>query len=158
MNHEASSPPSAKVVRTTLALALASALASCAPPGPAGDSGVDAGVPAFAEIQMIYTTNCSVGRSCHAANGRFPVLVTGMSHAATVGVMSMQIAMPMITPGNVERSYLWHKINGTMSTLAECRAMGADCGTRMPMVGGGELSAAQLDTFRRWIAAGAPSQ
>jgi hypothetical protein len=89
--------------------------------------------------------------------GRFPVLVEGMSHAATVGVMSQQIAMPMVTAGNVERSYLWHKINGSMSTLAECRAMGADCGTRMPMVGGGELTAAQLDTFRRWIAGGAPN-
>lgn len=146
------------VSRAGASLVVMSALFACAPTGPATDSGVDAGAPSYAEIQGIYTTNCAVGRSCHGMNGRFPVLVDGMSHAATVGVTSMQIAMPMVTAGNVERSYLWHKINGTMSTLAECRAMGADCGTRMPMVGGGELSAAQLDTFRRWIAAGAPSR
>jgi len=140
-----------KVVRDAIALAaLGATMMACSPNVPTP--------PAYAEVQQIYSTSCSVGRSCHGANGRFPVLLDGMSHAATVGVNSMQIAMPMVTAGSVERSYLWHKINGTMSSLAECRAAGADCGTRMPMVGGGELSATQLDTIRRWILAGAPNR
>jgi hypothetical protein len=129
------------------------ALAACGP----------APAPPYTEIQAIYTQSCAVGTtSCHGSPagrmGRFPPLTEGMSHAATVGVRSQQIDLPMITPGDPERSYLWHKINGTMGTLAACRAAGADCGSRMPMVGGGELTAAQLDLFRRWIAAGAPAQ
>jgi hypothetical protein len=142
------------MVSTLFASALlAHAVAACGPP-PA---------PAYSEVQAIYTQSCAVGTtSCHGSPAgrmaRFPPLSDGASHAATVGVASQQIAMPMITPGNLEQSYLWHKINGTMSTLPLCRAAGADCGTRMPMVGGEVLTAAQLDTLRRWILAGAPSR
>jgi hypothetical protein len=132
---------------TALVASAALGAAACGPPAP----------PPYAQIQQVYTESCAVGtRSCHAASARFPSLAEGMSHAATVNVNSQQIAMPMVTPGSLERSYLWHKINGTMATLAECRAAGADCGTRMPMVGGTALTEAQVDLFRRWILAGAP--
>ncbi|MDP3277038.1 MAG: hypothetical protein Q8Q09_17735 [Deltaproteobacteria bacterium] len=118
--------------------------------------------PAYSEVQAILTSSCAVGNSsCHnSASGmaRFPGLAAAMTPASIVSVNSQQIAMPLVTPGSLERSYLWHKINGTMSTLSECRAMGADCGQRMPMVGGGELSMMQLDVIRRWILAGAPSR
>jgi len=121
-------------------------LAHCGPAAP----------PAYREVQAIYTTSCAIGRSCHGTMGVQPVLVEGMSHAATVNVNATQIAMPLIAPGNPDNSYLWHKINGTMRSLPQCSMR--DCGARMPMVGGTALSDAQLDTIRRWILAGAPSQ
>jgi hypothetical protein len=72
-----------------------------------------------------------------------------------VGMMSQEVAVPLVTPGNPARSFLLHKVEGTMDTLAECRAMGADCGQRMPMVGGVQLSAAEVALIRDWINAGA---
>lgn len=126
--------------------ALSMSAAHCGPAAP----------PAYSEVQAIYTTSCAIGRNCHGTIGAPPVLMAGMSHAATVNVNATQITMPLVAPGNLNNSYLWHKINGTMSTLPQCSM--SNCGTRMPMVGGAALSDAQLDTIRRWILAGAPSQ
>jgi hypothetical protein len=117
---------------------------------------IHCGPPAYSEVQAVYTQSCAVGRSCHGTIGPSPVLAAGLSHASTVNVNATQIAMPLITPGSLERSYLWHKINGTMDTLPQCSM--ANCGSRMPMVGGGMLEPAQVETIRRWILAGAPAQ
>lgn len=127
-------------------LALALGSMHCGPAAP----------PAYSEVQAIYTTSCAVGRNCHGTIGAPPDLTAAMSRATTVNVNSAQITMPLVTPGNLQNSYLWHKINGTMSTLPQCSMN--NCGTRMPMVGGAALSDAQIDTIRRWILAGAPAQ
>ena len=116
------------------------------------------GPPPYSDVQRVYTSSCAIGRSCHGSIGVTPMLSEAMSHGATVNVNSTQISMPLITPGSLERSYLWHKINGTMDALPECQGTAANCGSRMPMVGGVALDAAQIETIRRWILAGAPAQ
>lgn len=149
--------------RTPLAIALlvtSTSLIHCSPPVQPVDGGPEAGAGGYGAVQAIWNRSCAVGgASCHnAPTGKFPVLAAGMSHGNLVGMMSQEIAMPLVTPGNAARSFLMHKVEGTMDTLAECRAMGADCGTRMPMVGGAALSAAEIETIRSWINAGAPMQ
>lgn len=124
----------------------------------ASSGAIACGPPPYSDVQRVYTSSCAIGRSCHGSVGVTPMLTEGMSHAATVNVNSTQIAMPLITPGSLERSYLWHKINGTMDALPECQGTAANCGSRMPMVGGVALDAAQIEAIRRWILAGAPAQ
>ncbi len=60
-----------------------------------------------------------------------------------------------VTPGAPEQSWLYLKASGG-STTASCSA--AECNLQvMPPVGEVTLSAAELDTLRSWIAAGAPA-
>ena len=60
--------------------------------------------------------------------------------------------LAFIEPGDVEASYLWHKINGT-------QAMAGGGGLDMPKTRMGEdptvMTPAQLDTIRMWIEGGA---
>lgn len=137
----------------------ASLLAHCSPVMPV-DGGMEAGASGFAAVQTIFSRSCAVGGpSCHnSPMGRFPILSASMSRTNLVGVMSMQVAVSLVTPGNPGRSFLMNKIEGTMDMLPECRAMGADCGQRMPMVGGVQLSPAEVATVRDWIASGAMMQ
>jgi hypothetical protein len=54
--------------------------------------------------------------------------------------------MHRIEPGSPERSYLYHKITGTQADVG-------GSGERMPK--GGQLSDAEIQTIRTWIAQGA---
>lgn len=56
-------------------------------------------------------------------------------------------SMPHITPGDVEQSYLWHKVNGTQADVG-------GSGIQMPI--GPELTADQLLMLEQWIDAEAP--
>lgn len=56
--------------------------------------------------------------------------------------------MPLITPGDLEASYLWRKVAGTHLPVG-------GLGEPMPL-GRAPLTAEQTDLLRRWIAGGAP--
>jgi hypothetical protein len=63
--------------------------------------------------------------------------------------LSVGSEFPQVTPGSVEASYLWHKVNGTHRSPEV-----GGTGSRMPL-SGAPLSEAQLATLRAWIEGGA---
>lgn len=129
--------------------------------GDATDGTAEAGVPSFAEVQMIFSTSCAVAAtSCHASVGRQAGLdlSAGVAYGAIVGRSSTQVPrLQLVNPGNPDQSYLLLKIGTAYQMLPECQGPGfGPCGTPMPMVGGSPLSPTDRDTIRRWIAGGAP--
>jgi hypothetical protein len=56
--------------------------------------------------------------------------------------------MPLVTPGDLEASYLWRKVDGRHLTAG-------GLGEAMPL-GRAALTQAQTDLLRRWIEGGAP--
>ena len=93
-----------------------------------------------------------------------------MSHDALVNVKAQESPMMnMVTPGDPDNSYLWHKVNGdidlgktsaalsagcaSVASCADCTA--ADpCGGRMPYMSV-VLSPDQICTIKSWIVQGA---
>ena len=62
---------------------------------------------------------------------------------------SLQAApLPLVTPGDLEASYLWRKVEGSHLTVG-------GLGEPMPL-GRAALTQAQTDLLRRWIEGGAP--
>ena len=61
--------------------------------------------------------------------------------------------MPYVTPGDPENSFLMHKLDADLCTIAE-RCVGRSCGKTMP-ADNDLLTEAERDTVRRWIAQGA---
>ena len=101
----------------------------------------------FADIQEILTASCVAG--CHSATGVQAALSfeEGMSYANMVGKQSTQVAsMNIVEAGDTEKSYLWHKINGTHLSVP------GGFGGMMPAA---KLPADQIAAFESWITAGA---
>ena len=105
-----------------------------------------------ADIQPIWDQWCTrVG--CHTGSPGAFNLSLDEGYAATVDVPSNQVAsMMLVAPGDVEGSYLWHKINGTADTVM---------GGGQPMPNGeaqplSELDPGATELIRTWIACGAP--
>ena len=78
--------------------------------------------------------NCT---GCHGNAGGFALNYNNLFTASSIG-------MNYITPGDPSQSYLWHKINGTQSSVG-------GSGSKM-----GNLSNSQLSTIEEWITQGAP--
>lgn len=111
---------------------------------PIGDGG-GGQTSAFQQIQdTIFTPICT---ACHAGASA-PLglrLDASNSYALLVGVASVEVpSLQRVTPGNAENSYIVHKIEGR-----------AAVGGRMPL-GGPQLSQANIDLIKQWIASGAP--
>jgi len=99
-------------------------------------------------VQPIFTAKCA-SSTCHG--GSAPQaglhLAAGSAHASLVGVASAQCAsLKRVEPGKPAQSYLMQKLEGAGS-----------CFTQQKMPVGGSLGAAELDTVRTWITAGAPN-
>lgn len=97
------------------------------------------------DVQPIFTANCAFS-GCHA--GSAPQLdldlSEGRAHAHIVNVPSVEVeGLMRVLPGDSANSYLFQKISQENPAV----------GSRMPL--GGSLSAAQIDTIRRWIDGGA---
>lgn len=110
---------------------------------PIGDGGGQ--TSAFQQIQdTIFTPICT---ACHAGASA-PLglrLDAGNSYALLVGVASAEVpSLQRVMAGDAENSYIVHKIEGR-----------AAVGGRMPL-GGPQLSQANIDLIKQWIAAGAP--
>ena len=107
------------------------------------------GISLSADVQPIFTGNCALS-GCHAAPS--PVegmnLASGQTFSSIVNVRSNESSLLRVAPGEPDNSYLVHKIQGTQVTE------GGGCCDRMPLERL-PLSAAQIETIRSWIAAGA---
>lgn len=117
--------------------------------GDAESSGSTTGAGAVdyvTDIQPIWDLKCV---SCHVAGGSAamgPVLTSDKSYAAIVDVQSPTVALPLVAPGDVDGSYIWHKLNGTQADVG---------GSGSPMPLGTPLDAADLAKIEQWINDGA---
>ena len=102
-------------------------------------------------IQPLFTQNCAFASGCHAGVDaqQGMDLSEGQAYAHIVNVPSREVARLLrIAPGNPDSSYLVLKLEGKAGLVG-------GIGTRMPL--GGQLSQAQIDTVRAWVAGGAPN-
>jgi len=134
--------------RFVLALGLALSTASCGGDGVFTDVGgppPDPG-PTLAVVQStVLTPHCAVS-GCHGppAPEQGMDLSVRMTYPSTVGVDSTELSgFKRVAPGNAADSYLYMKIAGDPRIA----------GDRMPF--GGTLTAAEIDSVRAWIDAGA---
>ena len=127
----------------------------------AADFSSDAAVPAatFTNVQAFFTRRCAAGAACHGAGGQGNLTLLGASlYGDLVGRSSAGFpALPRVTPGLPERSYLWLKISGCFTQLPGCSDPSV-CGRQMPTLSpiseGFALSEAAV--VHAWILAGAP--
>lgn len=104
-----------------------------------------------ADVQPLLNGSCA-SSNCHGSNAnpsqKPMVLQTGEAYDAIVGISSAQLpAMPRITPGEPNQSYLIHKLQGTHGGVG-------GAGSRMPL-GQPPLSQSIIDLVRQWVADGA---
>ena len=97
------------------------------------------------DIQSIWSTHCV---SCHDAAGASGGLVLDEGEAfANLVLVPSSAGLDYVQPGDLEASYLWHKINGTQVSVG-------GAGSSMPS-GGGALSADEIAAIELWILEGA---
>lgn len=102
-------------------------------------------VPFFV-IEQIIDDNCVTG--CHEPGGDYAELPLHEDPwGDIVGAFSAQSSLRQVEAGDHERSYLWHKVNGSQGSV------GGE-GSRMPR-GEPALSQAQIDDIANWIDNGA---
>jgi mono/diheme cytochrome c family protein len=96
-------------------------------------------------VQPIFDANCV---SCHQSGAAQQGLnlESGSSYAAIVNHRSTVVDRALVVPGSPGGSYLLLKVLGTQGEVG-------GKGVRMPM--GGDLTAADIQSLRDWIAAGA---
>ena len=96
-------------------------------------------------IQPIWDARC--GGACHLGNASLGDLSVVDGYAAMVDVDSMDVpGMLLVAPGDLDESYLWHKLEGT-----HIEAGGA--GLEMPK--GQALSDSKRSLVEAWILGGA---
>lgn len=124
--------------------------------GTGSESGEDSSTPLShaADIQDIWTGNC-LGMGCHSPGQSAPDLETD-PYGAIVGVMPLAAAVPYITAGDAQASYLMHKLDATHALEANLGGCGCG-GAGGPMPAGASLlDDGVRDRIRRWIEQGAP--
>ncbi len=100
------------------------------------------------DIQPLWEDSC-IG--CHGEGQLFQLtldLSAAQSKAALVGPTATQAMMPLVTPGDLTKSYLWLKLNGT-----HLDAGGS--GSAMPSPPGKKMDSDQLALIETWITEGA---
>jgi len=98
-----------------------------------------------AQLLPLLNRNCAVCHMGEGAQGDFSLYPE--PYRALVAAKSKQSDLPLVTPGSVESSYLYHKLMGTH------REAGGS-GALMPFQRDA-LSEQQLNAVSQWIAAGA---
>jgi len=105
------------------------------------------------DIAPIWISTC-LGAGCHSPGQVVPDLETD-PYAAIVGVMPLSAAVPYVTAGDPQTSYLWHKIAATHTLEANLGGCGCGgVGNPMPS-GGGTISDQDKDMIFAWIEQGA---
>lgn len=104
------------------------------------------------DMQPIWAKNCVI--YCHDGSGIIEGLDLdldrGAAFNAIVNVPSQQVpTMMLVTPGDLDASYLWHKIVDTHLSV------GGE-GVKMPKEPG-SMSTEEADRIGTWILAGCPS-
>ena len=117
--------------------------------GCGGDSGDptapdDPDAPTLSSIETdIFEPFCAVHHGPSAAAADLDLSV-GRSFANLVNVRSTQVDLNLVTPGDVNASYLVHKVEGRAGIV----------GRQMP-IGARPLMNEEIEAIRQWIAAGA---
>ncbi len=125
---------------------------------PAGFDALTPKVTFTADVLPIFGRSCAF-TTCHGsttgrANGVFLGKDGPKVHAAIVNVKGDELpAMPLVTPGDPQESYLMRKMDGSQCAL-DAQCTGGSCGSSMPK-GDVPLDVATRDVVRRWIAQGA---
>ncbi len=131
-------------MKTSLVIGLGSALIAMAA------SADDAAVSYRTQLQPIFNAQCVYCHVTGAENGGLN-LARASSYASLVGTTSTESPLPRVTPGQPDKSYLWHKLNGTHVSVG-------GSGNAMPMSDPPRLlEPAQRALFKAWIEAGAPN-
>ncbi|MCB9758237.1 MAG: hypothetical protein H6739_00215 [Alphaproteobacteria bacterium] len=110
------------------------------------DGTADDEVPSYtsSDIQSIINSSCA---GCHTSGGTSGGLNMDSFYSSTVNVRSGGVStMDYIEPGDTATSYIWHKLNGTQSSVG-------GSGSRMPR--NGSMSSSDLQTIEIWILTGA---
>ena len=95
------------------------------------------------DVQSIVDADCS---SCHTSSSSGGLNMSDV-YDDTVNVASDDVpSMDLIEPGDTSKSYIWHKVQGTQSTVS-------GSGSTMPK--GGTLSDEDECILREWIEQGA---
>lgn len=115
-----------------------------------------------ADVAPVLAKSCAFS-SCHGSksvtsnHGVFLAASGGDSMTAVkASLLSASKAlpsMPYVTPGDPERSFLLHKLDGSLCTL-DAQCSGGSCGRTMPQ-GNDLLPKTSRDAIRRWISQGA---
>jgi len=113
------------------------------------------------DLAPILARSCAFA-SCHGSKGPGNHgLFLGTKSADDVDSAKAALAapsralpsMPYVTPGDPDRSFLLHKLDGDLCAFEE-QCVSGSCGTSMP-AGNALLAEASRDAIRRWIAQGA---
>ena len=102
------------------------------------------------EVQPIFTKRCT---ACHqpgayedgTAMGAL-VLSEGKSASQLIGFRSIESKLPRVAPGDLENSYLHHKLRGTFTKVG-------GTGVQMPL--GTQLPEEEIVVIEEWILGGA---
>lgn len=102
------------------------------------------------DIQPYWSKSCVI--YCHDGDPETEAgildLQYGAAYDAIVTVQATQVDMPLITPGSLEDSYLWHKLRSTHPDLG-------GSGEQMPLFAP-PLDAETMERIETWIMIGAP--
>jgi hypothetical protein len=124
-------------------------------------SGTDGGAGSFAAVKAILSTNCAIS-GCHGNNGGTmhidfrdnAGLYMRLTGNAPNTAPSACRNRTIVTPGMPTQSLIVAMIEAPNGPRMSCGArMPDDCPTARPC-----LTAAQIQTIRDWITAGAPNQ
>lgn len=96
-------------------------------------------------VQPLFEEYCTKG--CHVPMGysEFMLLGKGYGPEHIVNVPSTEADLDVIEPGNLSKSYMWHKLNGTHLDVG-------GSGDPMP-IQGFPLPDEELDKIEEWILA-----
>lgn len=113
------------------------------------ETGTEPLVDYMTQIQPIWDMRCVTG--CHIESGIAqtdgPILTSTASYADLVDAPSPTVAgIDEVEPGDPDKSYLWHKLNGTQANVG-------GLGLQMPQ--GGMLTTDELNLIKAWIEQGA---
>ena len=117
--------------------------------GSSDETGTETLVDYMTQIQPIWDMRCVTG--CHIESGIAqtdgPILTAAQSYMDLVNAASPTVpGIDEVEPGDVDKSYLWHKLLNTQSNVS-------GLGAQMPL--GGMLPQAELDLIKLWIEQGA---
>jgi hypothetical protein len=93
------------------------------------------------DIQSLWNTSCT---GCHGSSGGLSL--SSSAHGKIVNVKSSVTGYDYIEPGDLDRSYLWRKLNNTHTAIG-------GRGSAMPT--SGSLSSSTLEKIEQWIEEGA---
>lgn len=101
-------------------------------------------------IQPIWDAHCVDG--CHTPGGTSHawLVLSENAFASIVERPALELAsMMLVAPGDLDGSYLWHKVNGTHIEVG-------GSGVSMPPAFADALATDDLDTISQWILQGCP--